>query len=128
MEEIVAKALGFGLNQYEMISLLRGEWKEYDTDSGLNGSLEKWNLRRDEKGRVTGGQREDLRFEIKEFIEDSKFARLVLFQHPWSEGQLKILRIGFNQPINPAAFSHAFLERFKSKTWPEIEELLNNEN
>lgn len=128
VEKVISRSLGFSLNQYEMICLLRGEWK--GTEFGLEAekSLKKWSFIKDEKGRIVEGQREDLRFKIKEFIENSQFARLVLFYHPWSEGQLKILKINFNQPLKPAAFSRPFLEKYKLKTWAEIEKLINNEN
>lgn len=128
MEEITSRSLGFSLNQYEMASLLSGQWKGEEMSLEAKKALEKWHLERDERERIVIGEREEFRFEVQEFFADSPFARLVLFFHPWSEGRLKILRLNFNQPIRTAAFSRAFLERYKLKSWAEIEELFSNEN
>jgi len=128
VEEITARSLGFGLDQYEMVSLLSGQWTGEEIDLGVKKSLEKWHFEKDERGRIVTGKREEFRFEIKEFFADSPFARLLLFFHPWSEGRLKILKLNFNQPLRPAAFSQSFLERYELKSWTEIEELFVNEN
>ena len=128
VEEIISKTLGFSLDQYEMISILSGEWNGKEISLEVRGDPEKWSFKRDEGGRIVRGQRGDLSFEIEEFFKDSRFARLLLFHHPWIEGRLKILQIDFNQPKKPAAFSRRFLEEYELKTWAEIEKLLGNEN
>lgn len=128
VEEITSRSLGFSLNQYEMVSLLSGQWRGEEMSLEAKRALEKWNFEKDERGRIVIGEREEFRFEVQEFFTDSPLARLLLFFHPWSEGRLKILKINFNQPLRPAAFSRAFLERYELKTWAEIEELFSNEN
>jgi hypothetical protein len=126
VEEVISKFLGFSLNQYEMMSLLRGKWE--GTDPEEEERLETWNFEKDASGRILAGRRGDVRFQIQEFFGDSQFARIVLFHHTLSEGRLKILRINFNQPLKPAAFSRRFLKAYELKTWAEIEKLLENES
>lgn len=128
VEEIISKSIGFPLNQYEMISLLRGQWNREVEDFKAKGGLHKWHFKRDEKGRIVAGRRGEFRFEIKEFFPDSQFARLLFFYYSWSEGQLKILSINFNQPLKSEAFSSSFLKDYEPKTWAEIERLIENEN
>ncbi len=128
VEEITFRSLGFRLNQYEMVSLLSGRWTGEQTSLEAKEALEKWNLERDGKGRIVTGEREEFRFKVQEYFADTSFARLLLFFHPWSKGQLKILKLNFNQAIKPAAFSQPFLERYEMKSWAEIEELLADES
>jgi hypothetical protein len=128
VEEITSRSLGFCLNQYEMVSLLSGQWTGEQISLEAKKALEKWNLERDGRGRIVTGEREEFRFEVQEYFADTPFARLLLFFHPWSKGRLKILKLNFNQAIRPAAFSQPFLERYELKSWAEIEELLANES
>jgi hypothetical protein len=128
VEEITSRSLGFSLNQYEMVSLLSGQWTGEQISLEARKALEKWNLERDGRGRIVTGEREEFRFEIQEYFGGTPLARLLLFFHPWSKGRLKILKINFNQAIKPAAFSQPFLERYVLKSWAEIEELLANES
>ena len=126
VEEVIYRFLGFRLDQYEMISLLRGHWTGVDPEA--EKGLETWNFEKDERGRILVGRRGDFRFEIQEFFGDSQFARILLFHHPLSEGRLKILKINFNKPIKLTAFSRRFLKKHELKTWDEIEKLLENES
>ena len=128
VEEITSRSLGFRLNQYEMVSLLSGRWTGEQISLEAKRALEKWNLERDGRGRIVTGEREEFRFEIQEYFNNTPFARLLLFFHPWTKGRLKILKLNFNQTISPAAFSQFFLERYELKSWAEIEELLANES
>lgn len=128
VEEIITKSIGFPLNQYEMISLLQGQWDSEVEDLKARGDFYEWHFTRDEKGRIIAGQRGEFRFEIKEFFPDSQFARLLFFYHSWSKGQLKILSLDFNQPLKSEAFSTSFLKDYEPKTWAEIERLIENEN
>jgi len=128
VEGITSRSLGFRINQYEMVSLLSGQWTGEQISLETKKALEKWNFERDGRGRIVTGEREEFRFEVQEYFADTPFARLLLFFHPWSKGQLKILKLNFNQAIKPAAFSQPFLERYELKSWAEIEELLANES
>ncbi|UCC41872.1 MAG: hypothetical protein JSV96_16570 [Candidatus Aminicenantes bacterium] len=124
-EEIIQKFLGFRVNLYEMISFLSGQWGWNDITAEREVWLESWNLEKDEKGRVLAGQREDLFFEVQEFFKDTPFARALIFRHPLSRGRHKVLKIKLNQPIKKEAFSVAFLEKFKEKSWAEIEKMFD---
>ena len=123
-EEIIDKFMGFRLSLAEMINLLSGDWTQDEMrhDPGIKN----WVLARDQKGRIISGQREDLWFEVKEFIGDTPFARRLVFKHPLSTGQVKVLSIGLNHPIKENVFSKKFVERYQPKTWAEIQELLNH--
>jgi len=123
-KEIIDKFMGFRLSLAEMISLLSGNWNEQEMLH--NEDLESWLFVKDRDGRIVSGQREDLRFKIEEFIGDTPFARSLLFQHPLSTGQVKVLSINLNLPIRPSVFSTEFTERYQPKTWAEIQELINH--
>lgn len=128
-EEIINTFLGFRLNLGEMISLLRGEWvgEEGEEESGKNA--ERWNLNRDEAGRIVAGKRGNLSFEVKEFLPSSGLPRILIFQHPLNSGRLKILRIDFNRPVKKKkAFSFDFLARYQHVSWEEMEKILADEH
>ena len=127
-EEIINTFLGFRLNLGEMISLLRGEWKggEYEEESGKDG--ERWNLNKDETGRITAGTRGNLSFEVKEFLADSGLPRILIFKHALNSGRLKVLRVDFNRPVKKKkAFSFDFLARYQCVSWEEMEKILADE-
>ena len=127
-EEIIRNFLGFRLDLYEMISLLSGKWEDKERGGEGENCMKSWIFVKDEKGRIMAGQRDEFRFEVKEFFLDTPFAHLLIFQHPLNRGRLKILKINFNQPIKREAFSLSFLENYQRKSWAEIEKMLANEN
>ena len=127
-EEIIDKLLGFRLNLYEMINLLSGKWEDRELETKNEKSLGSWNFIKDEKGRIKSGQRGKFHFEIKEFIQNTPFARILTFNYLQSRGRLKILNINLNQPIKKGAFSLSFLDKYKRKSWAEIEKILTDEN
>ena len=123
-EEIIDKFMGFRLSLAEMINLLTGNWKQEDLLQ--KEEMRNWVLEKDRKGRVISGQREDLLFEVKEFIGNTPFALRLVFEHPLSSGQVKVLRITLNQSIKENVFSKKFVEKYQPKTWAEIQELLEH--
>jgi len=120
-EEIIQYFLGFRLNLYEMINLLSGKWEGEERN-------ESWSFAKDERGRIMAGQRGEFQFEVKEFLADTPFARILIFQHPLNRGFLKILRINLNQPLKKGVFSLSVLGKYERKSWIEIEKILANEN
>ena len=124
-EEIIDKFMGFRLGLAEMINLLSGNWKKQEPV--LEEGQGAWVFSQDKRGRIVSGQRDDLRFEVEAFIEETPFARLLTFEHPSSTGQVKILSMDLNRPLKPNVFSKRFVEKYQSKTWDEIQELLNHE-
>ena len=123
-EEIIDKFMGFRLNLGEMINLLSGGWDGQKTPQ--KEDLENWSFARDEDGRIDSGQRQDLWFKIEAFIGETPFAQRLIFGHPLSTGQVKVLGINLNRPIKPNVFSTKFIEKYQHKTWEEIQELLNH--
>lgn len=120
-EEIIRYFLGFRLNLYEMINLLSGKWEGEERN-------ESWSFEKDGRGRIMAGQRGEFQFEVKEFLADTPFARILIFQHPLNRGFLKILRINLNQPLKKGVFSLSVLGKYERKSWTEIEKILANEN
>ena len=120
-EEIIQYFLGFRLNLYEMINLLSGKWEGEERN-------ESWSFAKDERGRIMAGQRGEFQFEVKEFLADTPFTRILIFQHPLNRGLLKILRINLNQPLKKGVFSLSVLGKYERKSWTEIEKILANEN
>jgi outer membrane biogenesis lipoprotein LolB len=127
-EEIISYFLGFRLSLEEMINLLSGRWEGGEMPDEGQESKENWSFTRDERGRITAGQRGELRFEVKEFFADTAFGRLLFFQYPLSRGRLRILRIGLNRPLKKGTFSLSILGKYQRKSWAEIEKILANEN
>ncbi len=121
--EIFDFLLGFRLNLSEMISLISGEWPP--ADQPRLDALS-WKLDRDEQGRISGGQRQELRFFVEEFVAETKFPRSVRFEHPVNSGRLKILKMDFNRPLRSKALETGYLGELTEKTWEEILELLND--
>jgi len=115
-EEIVFRFMGFHLSLEEMASLLSGHWPE-------NKPAFAWDLQRDGQNRIIRGKRGDLQFFVEDFVPETSIARQIFFSHPLNEGHLKILNIGFNQPLNERAFTTGFVRRFEEKTWEEIQKM-----
>lgn len=123
-EEIIFEFLGFRLSLAEMISLFSGDWERGKT--AFAEDLKGWILVRDRKDRIKFGERGSLWFEVEEFIDETPFARRIIFEHSVSSGQLKILGIGLNRPIKENVFSKNFLEKYQPKTWAEIQDLIHH--
>ena len=119
-EEVLSKLLGFPLSYKEMTSLLIGRWEE----------AEGWGLERDGRGRITRGEKDSLRFEVKQYFEGNGIPRLLTLSHGMEKGSLKILRLYFNQPLKDAVFDRSFLREkdYRPATWEEIEALLRDED
>lgn len=127
-EEIIRYFLGFRLNLYEMINLLSGKWEGEEIGDEGGERKESWRFAKDERGRIMAGQRGEFQFEVKEFLADTPFARILIFRHPLNRGLLKILRIYLNQPLKKGVFSLSVLGKYERKSWAEIEKILANEN
>lgn len=123
-EDIIDKFMGFRLSLAEMIHLLSGNWSDREM-SNLEG-LNDWSLEKDQEGRIVSGKRNDLQFEVEDFIGDSPFAQSLRFEHPLNTGHVRILSIDLNQPAKPNVFSTEFTKRYQPKSWQEIQELLNH--
>jgi len=127
-EEIVEKFLGFRLSFDEIFNLLTGNWGRITAGRIHEANGSPWTLDKDQEGRVLAGERGDIRFEIKGFFGGTGVPRMLLFKNPSNSGRLKILRLGFNQPLRPRVFDLSFLSDFQAKTWSEIEMMIRDEN
>lgn len=119
-EEAMSKFLGFALSPQEMTAILSGKLEE------LGG----WALERDGRARVVRGQRDELRFDVRQFFKDSRLPQLIALFHVGDRGSLRILRLKFNQPLKKDVFRLSFLEdeEFKPAAWVDIEKWLRHED
>jgi outer membrane biogenesis lipoprotein LolB len=119
-EEAMAKFLGFALSPQEMTSILTGKLEDLDG----------WDVEKDDRNRVIRGQRDGLRFEVRQFFADSRLPRLIALSYAGANGSLRVLRLNFNQPPKKDAFRLAFLEDkdYTVATWDEIEQWLRHED
>jgi outer membrane biogenesis lipoprotein LolB len=115
-EEVMSRLLGFAVGTEDMVHIL----------TGRADRLTGWTLEKDGQGRVVRGGRDDLRFEIRQFFEQSPLPRLVVFIRAEDRGSLRVLKMSFNQPMKADAFHHFFLEEggYRPADWPEIENWL----
>jgi len=123
--DIFEKFLGFSLHLGEMTGILSGVWKE-----GAAGMppLENWMLKRDLRGRVVSGRREDFQFFVVNFFADGGAPRRINFKSGQSQGRLDLLSIEFNRSVRAGLLSPAFLKDFSPVAWEEIEKILRDEN
>ncbi|MBU1338756.1 MAG: hypothetical protein KKD56_06795 [Acidobacteria bacterium] len=124
-DEIMNHLFGFPLRLEEMTALICGRW---DTRGlFLTEADGEWRLNEDASGRIVSGERNNLSFEVQEFIEKSPVARVFVFSSSGAWGRVKILRIDINAPLKPDLFSSAFLSAFTELSWEQILELLNSD-
>jgi outer membrane biogenesis lipoprotein LolB len=118
-EAVLSKLLGFTVSPEEMTEIL----------SGKLDNLAAWDLEKDDRGRVVGGRRDELVFEVRQFFDGSRLPQILSLSGPGEQGLIKILRLNFNQPLKEGAFELAFLEdpRYSSSTWEEIEQWLKSD-
>ena len=123
-EGLMEKFLGFGLKAGELARLLCGRWTGPGAPDGASG----WNLDRDARGRVLGGERDGFRFEVGEFFGGASVPRTVAFSRAGRSGRVRILKIQFNRPPRGDLFGPSILKGLEPKTWTEIEALLQDED
>jgi hypothetical protein len=123
-EGLMEKFLGFGLKAGELARLLCGRWTGPGAPDGASG----WNLDRDARGRVLGGERDGFRFEVGEFFGGASVPRTVAFSRAGRSGRIRVLKIQFNRPPRGDLFGPSVLKGLEPKTWPEIEALLQDED
>jgi hypothetical protein len=126
-EEIIYTFLGFKLNMREMISLLTGEWQELGLVQS-NKHDQGWKFEKDQEGRIMSGWRDSLHFEIREFVEDSHLARILVFDNELTSGRVRLIKAAFNKTVKSETFSLGFLQNYQRKSWEEIQALIDNED
>jgi hypothetical protein len=125
-ETLMDRFLGFSLRPDEVLRLLAGQW---EGAGPAEGSREEngWSLQRDGQGRVVGGRRGDLAFEVDEFFPGAGVPRVIHFSRPVTSGRMKILSLRFNPPARPETFETAFLGRFGRRSFEELQDVLKDE-
>jgi outer membrane biogenesis lipoprotein LolB len=115
-EEVMSKLLGFALGLEDLVHIL----------TGRGDRLSGWSLEKDSQGRVVRGHCEDLRFEVRQFFEQSPIPLLLVLTRAEDRGSLRILRMSFNQPLKEKAFHHFFLGEggYRPADWNEVERWL----
>ncbi|MBS3818291.1 hypothetical protein KGY73_02140 [bacterium] len=120
-QEVIDKFLGFRLTLAEICFLLTGQKK------GKERLWKKWEIRRDEKGRIKGGHRGLFYFKVKEYFSQSYLIRVLTFHHSVNEGRIKVLTVNFNPTVKEKALFPPNLRNYEQKTWREIQRMIQNE-
>jgi len=123
-EELMDRFLGFGLKAGELARLLCGHWPGSGAPDGTSG----WDLNRDPRGRVLGGERDGFRFDVGDFFRGASVPRTIAFSGVGRSGSVRVLKIQFNRPASGDLFGASILKGLEPKTWPEIEDLLQDED
>lgn len=121
---LMGRFLGFELTPDEVLSLLTGQWADRAPEAGAGPA---WALGRDGLGHVVRGERGGFVFEVAELFPGTGVPRSVRFSRAGSSGRMKVLSLRFNPEERPEAFAAAFLEKYKRKTWDEMQDILRNE-
>ncbi len=119
-EEAVDKLLGFSLGLEEITAILQGRWSQ----------LKGWDLKMDERQRLIEARRDSLRVEVRRFFGTTSLPQQMRLSQDGDRGNLRLLRLRFNQPLKKGAFDLSFLEAkgYRACGWEEIERLLRNED
>ncbi len=125
-EELMQSFLGFGLSARDLAGLIGGQWAAAGTTEGPEGGG--WAFERDRDGRVQAGTKDGFRFEVEEFFGKTSVPRSVGISRSGEPGRLRVLQVRFNRPARDEAFGLPGLEGLSRKTWPEMEDLLRDEN
>lgn len=127
-KEIMSKFLGFEMSLLELESFLTGRWERRMKKNSTSKEIKKWKLFTDEQGRAVRGEKGNLCFEVKEFLNDTSIARIFYFYYYKNEYRLKIIQIDFNQPVKKDVFSLDYLKGYEQKSWAELEKLIENDS
>jgi hypothetical protein len=114
---MMERFLGLALVPDEAIDLLAGTWAEPGPEGG-------WRVDRDDRGRVTRGERGRFAFAVQERFPGGSVPREIDLSGPGTSGRVKVLKLGFNPPPREEAFDLSFLRAYTPKTWDGILELL----
>ena len=126
-EEIMDKFIGSKLSVNEVKSFLSGHWGYLGKKTG-EGNKSSWVIKRNTDGKVVQGQKQDMSFQVNEYIDDTRLIRTLDFENRYQEGKLKILSIGFNEPAKESLFSFSFMRSFEKKSWNEIKDMIDHES
>lgn len=114
------KLLGFGLKLAEMVALLQGKGE----------LLVDWKVERDERQRVVKARRGDMRLTVEAFFGETDLPQRLLLYRGGEKGDLKVLRLRFNQPLKGGVLDLSFLDEgnYRPARWEEIERLMRDED
>ncbi len=128
--KVSEKFLGSPLSPAEVMALLSGQWSSSQGIFQTLGAASGWTLHRDDRNLVSGGEKGDFAFSVKEFFAGGPVPRRVEFTHPAGHGRLTTLGLEFNKLAGKDTFLASFLEdvRYRSITWEELEGLWKNES
>ncbi len=123
--DLLNKFLGFDLSLDEMAGLLSGRWGR--EPAGERVAFSGWTLTRDTEGRVTAAEGRNVRIEVKDFFAGTTRPHTVLFRSGERAGSIRVYDLKFNAPSKEGPFRLTFLDGFESKSWEEMERLLDDE-
>ncbi|MFW6139992.1 MAG: lipoprotein insertase outer membrane protein LolB [Acidobacteriota bacterium] len=126
-EEIIDKFIGCQLSLFEAASFFSGQW-EYLKEKAESRNRNSWEIQKDREGRVTRGEKQGMTFQVNDYIENTDLIQSLSFENRFQEGQLKILRIDFNNPVQESLFSLSFIKSHQRKSWDEVREVISHES
>ncbi|MBC7362267.1 MAG: hypothetical protein H5U06_08315 [Candidatus Aminicenantes bacterium] len=113
---ITADFLGGEMEASELVGVFSARWSVFTPDDG-------WEVFRDEEGRVLGGKKGGLKFEIKETFPGTEMPKTVYFEAENFKVRVRLLKLRFNQRWKENFFTPSFPAGTKQLSWGEISEL-----
>lgn len=130
--EILAWIIGRGQGLEPIADGLNLSWAMKITEKkSLNDQDKKeprydWQVEWNEAGRLSRGQKNGLKIQIQEYLEEKGVARILTFSYPKISGKLIVFGLDFNRPLSAANFQTNFIidGGYRAVTWDEMKSLL----
>lgn len=110
---ITTEVFGRELSGQELAKILAGCWSGLESDDS-------WQLQVDETGAVVAGNREGLKFEIKEKFAPGRVPKTILFTSWDYTVRIKLLQLNFNRPRPENVFQPFIPAGTRKLEWEEI--------
>lgn len=110
---LTSEVFGREINDEELTGILAGHWTRLADQMG-------WKLQLDSQGRVLGGERNGLRFILKEKFSPGLVPRTVHFIYGDYTVRMKVLRMNFNRCRDDSLFSPALPPVARELDWEEM--------
>lgn len=110
---LTSEIFGRELKSEELVRIISGRWPQLAEENG-------WLLRRDDRNRVLGGEREGLVFILKENFAPGLVPKTVHFSSGAYTVRMKVLRMDFNRCREDSLFNPAVPPGVRQLEWEEM--------
>lgn len=110
---LTSEVFGQELRAGELLTILAGRWDYLASEDG-------WQLQHDDRGEVLAGERDGLRFTIKEKFSPGLVPKTVQFSSGDYTVRMRVLRVSFNRGQEPSLFNPALPPGVKQLGWKEM--------